>query len=68
MVHHEQITFDTTGHRQMDDLTDKVAAIVEHSGITTGRLTVFPRLILLAGENYRNPKRKRGLNSYLLKL
>jgi len=36
MVHQEQITFDTTGHRQMDDLTDKVAAIVERSGITTG--------------------------------
>jgi len=36
MVHQEQITFDTTGHRQMDDLTDKVAAIVERSGVTTG--------------------------------
>ena len=40
MVHQEQITFDTTGHRQMDDLTDKVAAIVERSGITTGILHV----------------------------
>ncbi len=36
MVHQEQITFDTAGHRQMDDLTDKVTAIVERSGITTG--------------------------------
>ena len=40
MVHQEQITFDTTGHRQMDDLTDKVAAIVERSGITTGIVQV----------------------------
>jgi secondary thiamine-phosphate synthase enzyme len=36
MVHQEHITFDTTGHRQMDDLTDKVAAIVARSGIKTG--------------------------------
>ena len=36
MVHQEQITFDTTDHRQMDDLTDKVAAIVERSSIKTG--------------------------------
>lgn len=27
MVHQEPITFDTTGPRQMDDLTDRVAAI-----------------------------------------
>ncbi len=36
MGHQEQITFDTTGHRQLDDLTDKIEAIVERSGITTG--------------------------------
>ena len=36
MVHQEQITFDTTGHGQMDDLTEKVTAIVERSGIKTG--------------------------------
>ena len=41
MVHQEQITFDTTGHRQMDDLTDKVAAIVGRSGVTTGIVHVF---------------------------
>ena len=40
MVHQEQIIFDTTGHRQMDDLTDKVAAIVERSGIATGIVQV----------------------------
>ncbi len=36
MVHQEQITFGTTGHRQMVDLTDKVAAIVDRFGIKTG--------------------------------
>ena len=40
MVHQEEIAFDTTGHRQMDDLTDKVAAIVDRSGITTGIVNV----------------------------
>jgi thiamine phosphate synthase YjbQ (UPF0047 family) len=40
MVHQEQITFDTTGHRQMDDLTDRVTAIVERSGVTTGIVQV----------------------------
>ena len=41
MVHQEQITFETTDHRQMDDLTDKVAAIVEGSGVKTGVVQVF---------------------------
>jgi secondary thiamine-phosphate synthase enzyme len=36
MIHQEQITFNTSGHRQMDDLTDRVAAIVERSSIKTG--------------------------------
>jgi secondary thiamine-phosphate synthase enzyme len=36
MVHQKQIVFDTAGHRQMDDLTDHIAAIVEESGIRTG--------------------------------
>ena len=40
MVHQERINFDTTGHRQMDDLTDQVAAIVERSGVTTGIVQV----------------------------
>ena len=40
MVHQEQISFDTKGHRQMDDLTDKVAAIVERSGVMTGIVQV----------------------------
>ena len=41
MVHQEKLSFDTTGHRQMDDLTDKVETIVERSGITTGIVQVF---------------------------
>ena len=40
MVHQEQITFDTTGHRQMDDLTGQVAAVVGRSGIVTGIVQV----------------------------
>jgi secondary thiamine-phosphate synthase enzyme len=40
MVYQEEIAFETTGHRQMDDLTDQVAAIVERSGIKTGIVQV----------------------------
>jgi len=40
MVHQEQITIDTTGHRQIDDLTDRVAGIVQRSRITTGIVQV----------------------------
>ena len=36
MVHQEQIAFDTSGHRQMDDLTDQITGIVERSRIKTG--------------------------------
>ena len=41
MVHQEQITFETTGHRHMVDLTDQVAAIIEQSGIKTGIVQVL---------------------------
>ena len=41
MVHQEQFSFDTTVHRQMDDLTDQVTAIVGHSCIKTGIVQVF---------------------------
>ena len=41
MVHQEQITFETTGHRHMADLTDQVAAIVGRSGVKTGIVHVF---------------------------
>ncbi len=41
MVHQEQITFDTTGHGEMHDLTDKVARAVDASGVRTGVAQVF---------------------------
>jgi len=41
MVHQDQITFDTTGHRHMADVTDQVAAVVGRSGVKTGIVQVF---------------------------
>ena len=41
MVHQEQLSFETTGHRHMADLTDQVAAIVGRSGVKTGIVQVF---------------------------
>jgi len=41
MVHQTQFTISTRGHRQMDDLTDQVAAIVAKSKIRTGTANVF---------------------------
>ncbi|MGA2060618.1 MAG: secondary thiamine-phosphate synthase enzyme YjbQ [Thermoguttaceae bacterium] len=41
MVHQEQLSFDTTGHRQMDDLTDRITVIVGRSGVKTGMVQVF---------------------------
>jgi len=41
MVHQQQVTFQTGGHRDMHDLTDRVAAVVEASGVTTGVAQVF---------------------------
>ncbi|NQU21015.1 MAG: YjbQ family protein [Candidatus Nealsonbacteria bacterium] len=41
MVHQDNITLQTTGHRQMHDLTGDVARIVERSGIRTGVAQVF---------------------------
>ncbi len=41
MVHQEQITFDTSGHGQMHDLTDKIARAVDTSGVKTGVAQVF---------------------------
>jgi secondary thiamine-phosphate synthase enzyme len=41
MVHQEQFTISTKGHRQMHDLTEQVAAIVEKSEIRTGTANVF---------------------------
>jgi len=41
MVHQQQITFHTSGHGHMHDLTGEVARIVEASGVETGIVSVF---------------------------
>ncbi|MGA2256029.1 MAG: secondary thiamine-phosphate synthase enzyme YjbQ [Thermoguttaceae bacterium] len=41
MVHQEQFSFDSTGHRHMADVTDQVAAIVKRSRAKTGIAQVF---------------------------
>ncbi len=41
MVHQKQLSFETTGHRHMTDLTDQVAAVVEQSGVKAGVAHVF---------------------------
>ena len=41
MTHQQPITLRTSGHGQMQDLTDQVAAIAASSGIKTGTVNVF---------------------------
>jgi secondary thiamine-phosphate synthase enzyme len=41
MVHQNEFHVETSGHRQMHDVTDRVAAIVAESGIQTGTVEVF---------------------------
>jgi secondary thiamine-phosphate synthase enzyme len=41
MVHQETITIETTGHRQMHDLTSRVAEVVSMSKVHTGTVQVF---------------------------
>lgn len=41
MVHQQQISIHTSGHRDMHDLTDQVTEIVATSGIHTGTVHVF---------------------------
>ena len=41
MVHQEQLSFETTGHRHMTDITGRVTAIVDRSGVRTGIVQVF---------------------------
>jgi secondary thiamine-phosphate synthase enzyme len=41
MVHQEHLSFATTGHRHMADLTEQVAAVVGRSGIKAGIVHVF---------------------------
>ena len=41
MVHQSRFSLQTSGHRDMHDLTAQVAAIVTRSGIKTGTVHVF---------------------------
>jgi secondary thiamine-phosphate synthase enzyme len=41
MIHQEQLSLETAGHRHMADVTDRVVAIVSRSGIKTGIAQVF---------------------------
>jgi secondary thiamine-phosphate synthase enzyme len=41
MVHQQQITLQTSGHRDMHDITPDLAEVVRASGITTGVAQVF---------------------------
>ena len=41
MVHQEQITFDTSGHGHMTDLTARVADVARRSGIQKGVAQLF---------------------------
>lgn len=41
MTHQETIQFQTSGHRDIHDITAKVADIVAHSAVTTGTAHVF---------------------------
>ncbi|MFV2067148.1 MAG: secondary thiamine-phosphate synthase enzyme YjbQ [Pirellulales bacterium] len=41
MVHQEQITLSTHGHRHMQDVTAEVEAIVGRSGIDAGTVQIF---------------------------
>jgi len=41
MVHQEQLAFETSGHRHMTDVTDRVIAVVSRSGIKVGIVQVF---------------------------
>ena len=41
MIYQKEIQLNTTGHRQMHDLTDEVAAIVTESGVRSGLAQIF---------------------------
>src|SRR5215470_4564798 len=41
MIYQREIQIQTTGHRQMHDLTDEVAKLVSASGIRAGTVNVF---------------------------
>ena len=41
MIHQEEFSFETTGHRHMANLTDQVAAVVRRASIKAGIAQVF---------------------------
>ena len=41
MIHQEEFSFETTGHRHMANLTDRVATVVGRAGIKAGIAQVF---------------------------
>jgi secondary thiamine-phosphate synthase enzyme len=41
MIHQQQLSIETTGHRHMQDLTTEVARIVEAAGVQQGIVNVF---------------------------
>jgi secondary thiamine-phosphate synthase enzyme len=41
MIHQQQISIRSSGHADMHDLTEQVAAIVARSGVRTGTVNVF---------------------------
>ena len=41
MVHQEQLTFETAGHRHVTDVTDRVVEIVGRSGVKAGIVQMF---------------------------
>lgn len=41
MVYQSEIEFDTSGHKDMRDITDKVAKIVAKSGVSAGLVNIF---------------------------
>jgi secondary thiamine-phosphate synthase enzyme len=41
MVHQQELRLETSGHREMHDITDRVVAVVAASSIRTGTVQVF---------------------------
>jgi len=41
MAHQETVRIETSGHRDIHDITAQVAEIVQHSGVQTGTVHVF---------------------------
>ena len=50
MVHQQQLTLQTSGHRHMHDLTGELSEVVRQSGITTGVAQVFEITTQLRGK------------------